>query len=354
MLSEKGPRVVYWLGAGASANALPTVKAMPQALSHQADQIRRIYGPDDQIRDELNAYEKKLKELAALSISYGSLDTYARSLYLHEDKADELAELKLHLSMYFILAPVVVHAPPPVILGMEEYRTAYDLDPRYMGWLAVLLNNDLGLNPRVKVISWNYDFQVELALARYSLPGALDQVHERYNIYPSTGYHKIDEGNFFLAHLNGIAGQEKRGSSFHPWYRSHVGFFPDWITGLFKVYGKADHIGQKMRVGFEDRLTFAWEAKPVAEGAIRMGEAALREAEVLVIIGYSFPAFNRLIDKRLIAAFDDGPKPKRLILQNRNATRDGFLNLFDVDQNRLSISLDTNPDQFHLPNELFL
>lgn len=353
MLSEKGQRVVYWLGAGASAMALPTVNLMPEALMAQADQIRRIHGANLTFPNELDSYEKHLRGLAEISVHYGTLDTYARSLYLQPNKEQELASLKLHLSLFFVLAPIVTAPPPMVIVGVDEYATRYDLDPRYMGWLAVLLGDGLKLNKRVKVISWNYDFQVELALARYCNPGALDQMHERFGIYPGVDPETAPTTDFFLAHLNGIAGQEKRDKSFHAWYKVHAGVFPDWINGLFKAYGDTGAFGTNMRAGFVDRMTFAWEGSEVAQHAIVLAEHALRESDVLVIIGYSFPAFNRLIDNQLITAFDSGLTKKRLIVQNPSATVEDFMNLFELDIDRVSVTVDNNPDQFHLPNELF-
>lgn len=355
MLNETGANVVYWFGAGASANALPTVKLMPDALKYQAEKLRRAVGGDSEVKKEIADYEKELRRLAELSIAYGTLDTYARSLYLQPNRQKELASLKLHLSMFFVLEPLVVRPPPSVIVGQYEYRAAYDLDPRYMGWLAVLLSDGLRLNPRVKVISWNYDFQVELALARYCQAGATDQMHERFKIHPSAQDVEINGTDFFLTHLNGIAGQERRKSGIHPWYRGLSGIYPNWVTGLFKMYSDEGDGGETMRNGFVERLTFAWEEKEVATTAIELAVQALHIADVLVVVGYSFPPFNRLIDKQLLKAFEQGQgaTAKRLIVQNPEASVDHFYHLFDLDKDCVQVEVDTDPNQFHLPSELF-
>lgn len=78
MLSESGQRVVYWLGAGASAKALPTVGLMPEALRVQAEQLKRQLGAGFPYKEQLEAYGDQLQQLAKRSIEYGTLDTYAR------------------------------------------------------------------------------------------------------------------------------------------------------------------------------------------------------------------------------------------------------------------------------------
>jgi hypothetical protein len=273
-------------------------------------------------------------------------------LFLLGNKTAELASLKLHLSMFFLFEPFIAGVPDQRP-GMQKYTTTYTIDPRYMGWLAVLLNDGLEMNRRVRVLSWNYDYQVEYALARYCEAGATDQMHERYKIHPSVDGTAINKRDFFLTHLNGIAGQEMRGAEINPWYRIHVGLFPGAATGVFKLYDSSDPLGVSFRSGFQERMTFAWEENEVAKQAIEQAEQALRAADVLVVIGYSFPAFNRLVDRRLLTAFDQGPTRKRLVLQNPSANREDFLNLFEVDLDRISITTDTNLNQFHLPSELF-
>ncbi|MBL7981546.1 MAG: hypothetical protein JNL52_07015 [Flavobacteriales bacterium] len=354
MLPKDGPKVVYLLGAGASANALPIVSLMPDALRAQVPRLRLYFSDRPEVSNALSKYEMELNNLARLSIDYGTLDTYARSLFLLGSKSAELASLKLHLSMFFLLEPFLAGVPGPKSGTQKGYMCTYSIDPRYMGWLAVLLSDGLELNRRVRVLSWNYDFQVEFALARYCEAGSTDQMHERYNIHPSAADKVINEHDFFLTHLNGIAGQERRDNGIHPWYRMHVGVAPGAAAGLFKLYGAGDVKGLNLRSGFQERMTFAWENNQVAQRAIVQAEHALREADVLVVIGYSFPAFNRFVDKRLMAAFQQGTTRKRLVIQNPNASKEDLLNLFEVDQDIVEISLDTNRDQFHLPNELFV
>jgi hypothetical protein len=133
----------------------------------------------------------------------------------------------------------------------------------------------------------------------------------------------------------------------------HVGAFWDSIAALFALYCDDGPHGINMRAGFADRFTFAWEDNAVAKRAIELAESALEAAEVLVVIGYSFPAFNRLVDTRLMNAFQTGGPKKRLVIQNPSFSREDVLNLFELDEDGVDITVDANKDQFHLPNELF-
>ena len=104
VISQGGHKVVFWLGAGASHNALPIVNEMPVAFLGQAQHI------DEQMFNrglaDFKRYTAYLKKMADWSWRYGSIDTYARSLFLLK-REKELAELKLHLSMFFMLSQVI-------------------------------------------------------------------------------------------------------------------------------------------------------------------------------------------------------------------------------------------------------
>ena len=109
-----------------------------------------------------------------------------------------------------------------------------------------------------------------------------------------------------------------------------------------------------MRAGFVERMTFAWERSTVAQQSIALAELALKEADVLVVIGYSFPAFNRLIDQSLMDIFSSsGTEQRKLVIQNPSMHASDIRNMFELDWGNISLVMDSNRDQFHLPNELF-
>jgi len=47
-------------------------------------------------------------------------------------------------------------------------------------------------------------------------------------------------------------------------------------------------------------LTFAWENTPLSNSIIENATLATSKTYVLVVIGYSFPFFNRVVDRRII------------------------------------------------------
>ncbi len=74
--------------------------------------------------------------------------------------------------------------------------------------------------------------------------------------------------------------------------------------------------------GAELLLTFAWEKDPVKEGhlnhGIEIAKKFAEQTEVLVIIGYSFPFFNREIDNQIFEAIKKGGKLSKNLLSGPN------------------------------------
>ncbi len=125
--------------------------------------------------------------------------------------------------------------------------------------------------------------------------------------------------------------------------------------GVFGCYGDEGKDGMNMRRGFTERLTFAWEGNGTAARAIELAESALIKADTLIVVGYSFPAFNRLVDQRLLRSFSSGRRTMgKLVIQHPSLQETDLKNMFDLDWNGIDIKIDRNKDQFHLPSELFV
>ena len=90
--------ITYILGAGASHGALPTVKEMDAAIAAQLTWLKGLKAHGKIVLDD--AYSSDLNAFAARAKEYGTFDTYARSLFLLEEK-EVLKLLKVHLSFFF-------------------------------------------------------------------------------------------------------------------------------------------------------------------------------------------------------------------------------------------------------------
>ncbi|MCH5332058.1 MAG: hypothetical protein J1E33_06615, partial [Alistipes sp.] len=101
---------------------------------------------------------------------------------------------------------------------------------------------------------------------------------------------------------------------------------------------------------FMTRLSFAWEN---AKDDVFMDSVCrtIINAEILVVIGYSFPFFNREIDRRIVSAM---PKLKTVYIQDPYASnvQENFKAVLYPNNYQINYELRTNVAQFVLPNEL--
>ncbi len=353
MISDEGVKVVYWLGAGASFRALPIIGEMSAAFRNQHKWVRNA-AKDETPADALNWYFEMMHSYAGYAKAYGTIDTYARALYLRGE-SDELAMLKLHLAMFFMLEQGIQekntisgHVVP------VSYSKPESIDTRYMSWLALILQGEGRLSDRVRAISWNYDLQVEHALGVYLGLTDLSHLHgkEKVFVYPSP-HEETDRTNPFLIHLNGIAGQSHVYDKVDCLYYGLLAVNPvKFIKELFSIYWQWVNGDTAMQHAMMNRFNFSWEKKPIAEQAVAYAKAAMSDAHILVIIGYSFPSFNRAVDKALFQAFNQGDG-RRVVIQNPSFTPDMFRSIMGIAGGNPVIQQDDNLDQFHIPPEMF-
>ncbi|MBK9419562.1 MAG: hypothetical protein IPN44_00750 [Flavobacteriales bacterium] len=359
MIAENGKKVVYWLGAGASYQALPIVGEMPLAFRSQWRWLVNVY-PAAEGTEWLARYRQQMDFYASVAERYGTIDTYARSLFLLK-KDEELADLKLHLAMYFLLEQAV--EKKDYTISAKEgvaYSKPDQIDKRYMTWLAQVLDNDGMMSKRINILSWNYDLQIEHAIGLYHGLTNLSELHSknRFTIYPdSTKPDGLTTSVPDLIHLNGIAGHAVIDGTSRALYSSLLlGDSELYIKRLFELYDGYDSQDQWMLRAMQRTFNFAWEESPMALTGIGLAHKCLELADVLVIIGYSFPAFNRSIDIKLMKAFMSPgmhSPHKRIYLQSPSITEEWFGHLFSINNKMVGLKADSTVDQFYLPPELF-
>jgi len=355
MINPKGKRVVYWLGAGASANALPVVTQMGGAMRSQDAWIRHYLrtGIDEKV---LSKYSTFLWGLADTIVPYGTVDTYARALFVQK-RSKDLAELKLHLAIFFLLEQTVEKKNR---LRHGEEKPEYDkptmIDQRYMGWLALLVEEDKCITDKVRVISWNYDLQVEHALAKYWELPDLSELHKIRGgqIHPKA-LEPVANHAPFIIHLNGIAGHAISSQTTSFLYGPLNSNDPrKTILYLFDIYKDYDLSDGSVLNSMVDTMTFAWENKAVGNRGMELAKEALHQADIIVIIGYSFPSFNRKVDKELFSAFvGDIPQEKKVVVQNPTMAVETFQQIMGIDGHHPNVLVERSTDQFHIPPEFF-
>lgn len=361
--SKYGPKppenlkVTYFLGAGASYYSIPILNSQGRSMIDVGYLIKNEIHPDkgEYFEEKFKAITKNeyLSDLSERIINfgnkameYGSLDIYARRLHLLGNYK-ELNDLKFCLSVYFEIWESYAYE----ILGMNLFSgesKSYDpIDKRYLSLLSVLLEESTG-NPKlpdsVSFLSWNYDLQLERAYASFlSNPDThIDELNGSFQ-YRNHGIKKRVND---IIHLNGYRGFFKYDGEHFPISRKKHEDFKSLLLELIDNQKQFRKVGGK-EISIKESIQYAWEEKDA-----QLGEAikVMDETNVLIIIGYSFPSFNRKIDSQLIKVFEKSNQSyKKVIYQDPGANLDLVNSIFSDADNMVKVM--TNTDQFHIPHE---
>ncbi len=292
-------KVVYLLGAGASygkhnRRTLPVVDEIPEYLLQVIEDLmiyKAYLNPEEGVSidgfpkksylDGLDQIIEDLKWLHDKSKNHTSIDTFAKKLSIKE-KWGALRKMKIATSIFF----TILQAKNPV-------------DLRYGAFLASILNNVHQLPPNIKILSWNYDHQLESAFSDFAEIPSIQQLQFQLNAYSKYSLksktHHPNEFGYYK--LNGTAAIGDRNGS------HNIFFIEDTVAELSTPVIKEiihEFVRANSQKELMPRLSFAWENEGT-ESVIEYATAAIEDATVLVVIGYSFPYFNREIDRKLFS-----------------------------------------------------
>ena len=325
------------------SGALPMVSDLPGQMIAHANQIRECKGLDITecpIRLSVNAdyeqtideYVEAMNELARHAQAHESIDTYAKKLYIG-GKRKALEQLKILLTTYF----------------SYNQMTSGKVDSRYDGFFASIMGIDekslASISDDVLLLTWNYDLQLPLMFKRYWYDARLEMAMEGLRLTTLESLLNVETIPKVI-HLNGVVA----GS-----YRGLMPVIPDGISRAEQVLRVLDlFVRNRDGLSGNGRLTmvrFAWEDEARIRQCLLRLAGIMDECEVLVAIGYSFPFFNRVIDRAVIGGM---PKLKKVYLQSTEHGIKAVANAFKAIplQNNVDIVLYDSVDKFMLPPEL--
>ena len=321
--------LVYYFGAGASAKTLPVVSDTPKRMKELADDLGTgNYDLDQQNTDALRNLCNEINRLANLATSYPSIDILARRYYLQR-QSEDLRLLKATLSAFFVL---------------EQSRKP--ADPRYGDFLAYMVDRDtfdnLSMPSDVRVITWNYDGQFEKSFAAFFKD--IDQKRgagTMLQVVPATGTtNEYYDDIFSIYKLNGAAGIRER-----PDQLTHYddAFVQDRASMFGAIHLTLGFYQNVTRGDDEPYLQFAWEDDKRRVEILERIEG-FSPVDAVVVIGYSFPLFNRDLDRVVFEKL--GPKEVFLQVAGDDAVKDRLVGL-GVKSDIIRIVGDQN--QFHIP-----
>ena len=198
-------RIVYLFGAGASfgkraendkdeiLEGLPIVSEFPVQIEILIEKIcneeknPKFYGTKTEPW-EYDKLKEEFRWLKESSENHQTIDTFAKKLWV-TDKA-EYQRLKSALSAFLTL--VQLFESP---------------DKRYDAFFANILGSSSSKLPNdMSILSWNYDYQFEIAYAAYNKSRSINDIWEDLKIIGKTTKVYInDKSGFSITKLNGTA-----------------------------------------------------------------------------------------------------------------------------------------------------
>lgn len=339
-------KFTYILGAGASAQALPLVKdnpskfinGLPTGFKLFIEQLNALATSiSSDLEEEVSELKRDLTHFSIKAVEFNTIDTYAKFLHLQGHKHnDELKRLKDTLSIYFLYEQIINKK----------------FDKRYLIFLISILERSI-FPENLNILTWNYDFQMQIA-AEYFQKETFKQTgfsteHSPplINYFPGVWNIPIPGQKHQLIHLNGIAG-----FSAHKGNRNISGLplIGQSLTpkGLLTAFFKE-------KAHYDRLLTFAWEnAIQTFPGnystMLKHALSAVQNTEVLIVIGYSFPFFNREIDRLIFEEMKKSNSLKQIYFQDPSERSGKFLiNQFELKD--VDIFDVKDIEQFFIPSE---
>ncbi len=338
-------KITYLIGAGASANALPVVKKIPEQIRFLIKILRNDeYRLSDEYFNRLSSNNFKTQYQYQIQLiddfnwlieqceSHASIDTFAKKLSIKNDSLN-LLKLKVLTSVFF------------------SFKQSYGKpDPRYDAFFASILDSIHSLPENIRILSWNYDSQFEIAFSEF-LDDKEISASESWLGVKSKKIHSESENEFGIFKLNGTAicfEKEDYGQQLLRLIEE-----PKFELGKKTIEKIVESYALAISGRFKPALSFSWEPDLTEKKYSVLDEAirATHDTEVLVIIGYSFPFFNRKVDKQLLNSMGH---LKQIYFQSPDANKflDRIKGIFK-NSNFIEIEpLTEDLDQFFLPFEL--
>jgi hypothetical protein len=375
--------ITYLFGAGASANTIPVVKYMNKRFStikyFLSQKMKRNINEHSfkslpkKLQDYNSLISEIMSDLEWLETECGrhqTVDTLARKYYLTD--SNDLFRLKKVLIIYFTIEQLTFYkfssSDKDTFIKKRELR----FDSFFASILMKEDNKPTSIKKNIKILSWNYDLQIELALKNY-IDKPISELKNEIKIYPNHDsmnfLQNIDFSNdsFVALKINGNAMFSNPTMIKNSIFKSVFDTF-NLIQDADEMLGEIleeYHIVSKINNGEHLQksllyFNFSWELNKSFQNKylnydshIELAEKIASETEYLVIIGYSFPVFNRELDRRIINKMSN---LRKVYIQDPNceAIKSTFNNGFIIKDSRYDYDfmLEKNVDQFLIPFEL--
>ena len=306
-------KCTYLFGAGASCNCLPIYSNFNQRFEDFYKFIKDYTKPlQTKSRKSKESLIKELEFYKTELHFHSTPDTYAKRIF-HTEPEEKLNSFKLVLILFFIYEQMQAFSSDSTI-NLDTNIEKQSFDKRYDAFIAALLKpipRKIEFIENIKILTWNYDLQFEIAYMQYDRQMGLYKAQEELQSFPrlreDNKSYQIDAQRISIFHLNGIAYFKNLGNES---FDGQIGRFiseKEYLGNyIFSVYDRMKEDGLPFTTS---NFSFAWESVndsfKITNPTLKMALNDTSKTEVLIINGYSFPIFNRAIDVELIENMKD-------------------------------------------------
>ncbi|MBL7702028.1 MAG: hypothetical protein JNM14_07240 [Ferruginibacter sp.] len=345
--------LTYILGAGASYESVPLVKNFARRFMFFVKSMGELINhPDVSFPDS-----KNIKKLHSFSLglykeisSHQSFDTFFKKLF-HTQEYARINLYKKVLNIYFLWESATIqngNASENDINEKQEgdFIKKSKIDKRYDALVAGLLVPKKGIiQPYCKVnfLTWNYDLNLLMSLKNYLAPnntigGFLSSIDKGGGVW------KYKE-DFTIINMNGY------------FYRSEINNLTTitnvQINELIFSIIKEDYFDDMVIDHDSNLLKFAWESE---NKLIPIAKLVIDGSSNIVIIGYTFPLYNRLVDLSYLE--QSIISHKKIFIQDPNGDiiRQNLIDYYQLKDNQIlekNLKSIKDCDSFYIPSDVF-
>jgi hypothetical protein len=300
-------KIVYLFGAGASKNALPLVNEIPGRLNNLIERLKsselslesdKYFGKSRLLTKTVQNYQSEMIDslnwLLLECKRHASVDTLAKKLFIKKERQN-LRRLKLALSLFFVCE-----------------QTINRPDSRYDSFFAAILNSLSKLPENIQIVSWNYDYQFEMSYSEYTGDPSIS-ANQGHLQAQAKNRALVGGVGFGIYKLNGTTSlYSADGIEQHHGIASFgIPFGKDFVREITYWYAEGMYSNDVFSA-----LSFSWEPEAPNRGILPTVLENSKDATAVVVIGYSFPFFNREVDRKI---FGNMANLKRVYFQAPDA-----------------------------------
>lgn len=293
---KKTDEITYLFGAGASYYSMPLVENFGSRFEVFIKFL------EDYISVSKIGFLNDCKVFKNEVSNHLSFDTFFKKLFHLSDVSAE--KYKAILLIFFLYEQLQDISTVDIFIDPEKYGKKYgikkgNIDPRYDALIAGILQPQKGkFSPIAKInfLTWNYDTSLVASIKNFkSLNSSLVDF---VKLYESSINHFEIDSDLQVIHLNGRV--------FHPLFSKYEQCDQHrLIVELTALIIEYDIIDSKIW-SHSNQIKFSWET--ISETNLDFGIPihiakaidAIKRSTIVIVIGYSFPLYNRLIDTAVL------------------------------------------------------